>query len=160
MSHKMKFHLIAIVLIVLIVSAISEFTKPEPLAPRIVTVVQYTPTILEATWGRNCNTNIDRALMNQPQRYAARPAVPDPSAPQEHVLARVQSNNVLAKIQGLCADQEICTLKADNTTFGEILPGCASKLELQYYCRETERVRRLTYNNNQVVKLDCSRKGR
>lgn len=158
MSHRMKFHLIAILLIVVIVSIVHTLTQPKALPPRIVAVAQYTPTILEATWGRNCNPQIADAMLQEPQRYEARPAVPDPSAPQQKPLAQVQHNNVLDAVKKLCDGQETCVIEANTETLGQILPTCQSKLEVQFYCKETERVRKRSVNQGQSLTLDCSNK--
>lgn len=153
MSHKMKFHLLAVVLIALIVSVIHSMTEPEVLPPRIVTVVQYSPIIVSATWGRNCNQQIEQAKLYTPP--VARPVVPDASAPKP--LALVERNNVLETVKTLCANQETCTFTANTGTLGEILPSCANQLELSYYCTEAERVRTVKSQQDNEVVLDCSR---
>lgn len=155
MSHKMKFHLLAMILIVLIVSVAHSLMQPAAQAPRIVTVVQYTPIIVDATWGKNCNPRIEEAM-----QYAApagpRPIIPDASAPVKLPLAPVSHNNVLDTVKKLCADQMTCTFTADSLTLGELLPSCPNQLEIRYYCTEAERVRSVNFNQGGTVTLDCS----
>lgn len=154
MSHKMKFHLIAVVLIVLIVSIVHSMMKPEALAPRIVTVVQYNPIIVDATWGRNCNPRIQQALAQMPA--GPRPIMPD-EATASGRPSLVSHNNVLDKVKELCANTDVCSFKANDQTLGPILSGCQAQLEIRYYCTEAERVRSTTATYNRDVKLDCSR---
>lgn len=158
MPHKLKFHLIAVGLIIVTISVLHSVFKPQASAPRIVHVVQYTPTITGATWGMNCNSRIEQTLAASPQRFAARPVMPTESedSAAKAPLALVNANNVLNKVQTLCLDKEICNFRADNATLGELLPSCPNELKIQFYCSELERVRTVTFRQGQEVKLDCS----
>ncbi len=156
MSYKMKFHLIALLLIILTISILHFAFKPAPAGPRIVQVVQYSPTILSASWGMNCNPRIEQALIQNPPRATVRSVIPGEAADTKPMLAVVQANNVLTKVQSLCAGQQTCVFFANDETLGQIFSGCASELTLQYYCKETERVKALRVMNNTEAKLDCS----
>lgn len=156
MSYKLKFHLIAVVLIIITVSVLHALTKPAPLPARIVKVVQYSPTIVTATWGMNCNDRIAQEMAAKPQRYTARPVVPDASKPAIPALTPVTRDNVLTKIQQLCDGQQTCTFRADSATLGDVMMGCYAELKIQYYCNELDRVNARTIQQGSDVTLDCA----
>lgn len=156
MKSRLKFHLLAVTLIVLTVSLVHRFIGDNaPTPQKTVLVSQYPITIVNATWGKNCNSRIARALESESgKRAAPRPVVP--TGKETPQLALVKSGNVLEKVRALCEGKSECSFSASATTLGEIFQDCTKNLELYYYCSEVERVNKRSFSQGQLVSLKCT----
>lgn len=158
MKARLKFHLLAVTLIVLVVSMLHRTLGEDRAAPaqRTQVVAQYPLTIVSATWGKNCNPHISRAIQKQKAApITARPAVPN-GTDNSQKLALVKNGNVTQKLQQICAGQAECNFPASSQALGEPFAECKKTLELHYYCSEVERVTKRTYPQGKTVSLKCN----
>jgi hypothetical protein len=160
MNARMKFHLMAVTLIVLTVTLLSMLFPPaQKTVVKVTTVAQYPITIVNATWGKNCNARIERKLQTLGIQRAKPRDFTGKASPA--ALALVKQGNVLSQLRKLCQGKGQCQFKADAKTLGEPFAECRKTLEVYYYCSETERVRKRSFSQGKIVSLKCkSRKVR
>lgn len=157
MIQNARFHATAISLICIVIVALYLLIGPKP-APetdpsQVVNAISV--RVGSATWGANCNPNIDLAnaeLQSKPLTKDARGNVQMPK-----LYKRVESNNVLATLKQKCANQAVCEFRTSSDALGvEPLDSCYKRLSLIYRCRELDAPIIKNFDQGQTVKLDCS----
>lgn len=159
MRTNVKFHAIAITLITLIVVVLyvmigpKQSQQPTETGPR---EGDRQVSIINATWGENCNPAIEEALRDQRNS----PPVKDghgkvlPYMP----LKKVEPDNVLQKVSETCNHRFACQLRLDPETLGvDPLPGCYKQLVVAYRCFTFDRLNTLTLDQGDMLKIDCTK---
>lgn len=159
MRTNIKFHAVAISLITLIVVVLYIVIDPKPQQAPVDNAPREGDrqvSIINATWGENCNPAIEEALRDQRNS----PPVKDgrgnvlPYMP----LKKVEPDNVLQKVSETCNHRFACQLRLDPETLGvDPLPGCYKQLVVAYRCFTFDRLNTLTLDQGDMLKIDCTK---
>jgi hypothetical protein len=90
-------------------------------------------TILEATYGLNCND-----LQSSP-----------PGRPQ------VSVGNITNATADQCNRTATCTFKVDNLKFGDPAPGCVKEFSVEWRCADAPAIQKANVAEGKAIKLTC-----
>lgn len=105
--------------------------------------------IVDATWGLNCNTEINRlralGQTSLGEGASQRPLVP------------VNTNNAIFAVTELCNDKMKCNILAANDTLGiDPLSTCYKQLVVGYRCFSVDRKWTRKTDQGTIMTIDCS----
>lgn len=151
-----KFHSIAVLTICAIITGVYLLIAPAPQP-------EETPTpqkgdrqieIVSATWGEDCNSAIEQALLEREQAPAARDA--QGNLIKQTPLAKVTADNALEPLARRCNHQFTCALRATAETLGgDPLPSCFKKLVVSHRCFSFDKLTVQTIPQGSPLKIDC-----
>ena len=157
MIRNWKFHagalgiICAIIVVLYLVIGPSEQVPADPDAATGDRFVQ----VYSATWGMNCNEQIDREnhdrerLRLQPQGAGAGRAAFAPLPP-------VTADNVLVRIGDKCNGKIACRFNATSEAIGtEPFEACFKRLSIGYRCFTYDRLHTIEVGQGDPVTIDC-----
>lgn len=147
---SLKFHAMAIAAICAVIVILYAIMKPEPVATADpnAPVGDYYVRIVDATWGQNCNTEIQYLRQRGPLPAANSEAEPLPEP--------VKPNNVLQAVTDYCGKGVTCSLLADGSVLQtEPLASCYKELTVGYRCFSVDRKWSRTVEQGQTLVIDC-----
>lgn len=163
MRRNLKFHTIAIVSIVSIVTVLffwigPDLSVPESEQARGDRYIQ----IYNATWGTNCNPYINAAMKAQKQQSLKGKAQPQenntiaPDAPIETDLKPATLNNVLTAVSDRCNGRLACDMLVTSENLGlEPMVSCFKRLLVSYRCFELDRLWNLDLGQGENLVINC-----
>lgn len=147
--HNMKIHLIAIGCITAVILALYMLISPQQVITGPAAKSDRFITIVQATWGKNCDRFIAEGITNWqvPPADAVNPA-PRPSY--------AQFNNALEPLKKACEGQMTCSFAANSTNIGiDPMRDCAKRLNMSYRCYEMDRLWPLEIAQGNTLQIDC-----
>ena len=157
MRPQTKFHIVAISCICIVITAIYALTEqPKPVAPLDTSLKSgRSVEIYSATWGDNCNRDIEQALAD---RRTIPPAKDEKGQLIElPKLSPIVANNVLSSVSTACNGKPACELPATSEALGvEPIIGCSKKLTVSYRCFSFDRLWTVTVEQSKPLKIDCN----
>lgn len=105
--------------------------------------------VVDATWGQNCNTEINR-LHSIGQTTIGEGAAQRP-------LETVKFNNAMYAVTQMCDDRIKCNILASSDTLeSEPLPACYKELVVGYRCFSVDRKWTRKVEQGAVLTIDCN----
>lgn len=105
--------------------------------------------IVDATWGQNCNTEINR-LRGLGQATIGEGA-------NKKTLTLVQPNNAIFAVTEMCDDKVKCNILAANDTLGiDPLSTCYKQLIVGYRCFSVDRKWTRKVEQGTLLTIDCN----
>ena len=154
---NLKFHAIAITAICLIIIALYSVMGVNESAPQIEPTPQHGDrqiTIDSATWGENCNDEIDRALAERANASLPTDTSGNHISPEK--ITKILANNMLPFIGNACNGKFVCEVFADTKTLGiNPMDGCYKNLVVSYRCFDFDRLTTLTIPQGDDLKINC-----
>ena len=156
MAKNMKVHVLPISIISVVIIVLYLIIGPKP-APDHVTKQ---PTdrfirISNASWGLECNPQIEEALRNRANIPLAKDA--DGKIIQAESLKKAAANNALPVVKTACEGQLTCQVFATDDALGiPLLSGCYKQLDVNYRCSDIDRLVTLHIDQGQPLKIDCT----
>lgn len=145
----MKFHAIAVGIICVVVILLYFIIVPEEVAPHDPNM----PTgdrfvrIVDATWGMNCNPEINRL------RSLGHTTTGDDKRPLNPVVL----NNAMYAVTELCNEKVKCSVLATNDTLQlDPLSACYKELVVGYRCFSVDRKWTKKAEQGSIMTIDCS----
>lgn len=148
-----KLHLTVIAIMTIVLTLGYYLLRPEP-KQRIITHVINAKhiSIVEATWGLNCNRYINEKLKKNPFTTDATGKVTsEESAPP----VPITPNNVFAIIESLCNKKNACTVSARSDILGNPYADCSKELFVSWRCFAYDILRSKTINENNSSMITC-----
>lgn len=155
MRGKMRIHIMAIAAITAMVTLMYVLFGPTtPKTQETVFAGNNYVQISSATWGMNCNPNINHAIERARIERAQLPPEKRDSIP---IPKHITRNNALTYISTLCNGKAICAFltEADVIKFDPIY-SCFKDLEISYRCYDIDRLRHAKFRQGEMTRLDCS----
>lgn len=154
MDTRLKFHAIAIVMIIIIVSCLYVLFGPKKVQPMAAGNGGIGVEITSATWGENCNSAIADALAER-----QRTALPTDAAGNviaHKPLQPIEYNNALAAVQNLCNGRPTCEFRVNSEILGnDPMDNCFKRLAVSYRCSNFDPLTSKTISQNDVLLIDC-----
>lgn len=105
--------------------------------------------IVDATWGQNCNTEINRL------RGLGQNTIGEGTTARE--LKPVQFNNAIYAVTKICDNRIKCDILAANETLeNDPLPACYKELVVGYRCFSVDRKWTRKVEQGAILTLDCN----
>tara|TARA_B100001123_G_scaffold370034_1_gene432170 strand:- start:91 stop:609 length:519 start_codon:yes stop_codon:yes gene_type:complete len=134
---------------------------PEPTAPapqpsisddmRSRIDANYQITIWEATWGRNCDSYVDRMVRGYGHLSQDQLARRNITIPQ-----KATANNALSAVSKECNGLSHCSIEIEESTFETPSIGvCSKELVVYYRCFDIDRRREAKAMQGGTLELDC-----
>lgn len=154
----MKFHIIALAIICIVITALYMLIGPgsKP-AKKPNEGGDFAIEIYSATWGLECNPYIQDAN-SQPK-----PVEKDENGMPvvQHPLKLVEPNNVLEVVGNACNGQIRCDITPTAQTLGvDPMPSCAKTLNLSYRCYSYDRLWNVSIGQGVTTTVDCNEAAR
>ena len=147
----MKFHALAVSIICVVTVILYFIIVPREVAPydpNVPTSDRYL-RIVDATWGMNCNAEINR-LCSMGQRTAGKDGTERPLTP-------VLLNNAMYAVTELCNEKIKCSILATNDTMNlDPLSACYKELVVGYRCFSVDRKWTRKAEQGTIMTIDCS----
>lgn len=148
---SMKFHAIAVSIICVVVVVMYFIIVPKggaTLDPNAASGDRFV-RIVDATWGMNCNTEINRL------RGLGHTTTGD--GDKKRPLTPVSINNAMFNVTELCGEKMKCSILASNESMGsDPLPACYKELVVGYRCFSIDRKWTKKTDQGTVMNIDCS----
>ena len=148
---SLKFHALALGIICVVIIILFFLIGPKAVGvaadPNQPTGDRYV-RIIDATWGLNCNPEINRL------RGLGKTTVGEGEAQRK--LEPVQLNNALYAVTARCEDTLACDILAINETFQlDPLSTCYKELVVGYRCFSVDRKWTRKTEQGTILKIDC-----
>lgn len=157
MQRNFKFHAVAIGIITVLVIGLYLLIGPSQTGP----AGEATPSagdrqvrIYSATWGMNCNEEIDRLAAEGPSAYQ-RDEHGNVLPPKRY--EKITSDNVLERLRQRCDRRYHCEISADSGSLGvDPIDSCYKDLVVSYRCAPFEPATTLTLSQGDIRTIDCT----
>lgn len=111
--------------------------------------------VSSATWGQNCNENIDHEIE---QAQIERAKLPLAERNKVEIPKHITHNNALTHLSGLCNGKETCSFLAESDVIGlEPIYSCYKELEINYRCFDIDRLRQVKVRQGDMVRIECAK---
>lgn len=145
---NLKFHLIvSTVFLLLIIGVLFVFSikeKPQEAVDANAPGGRFIQ-IAKATWGKNCNSQIEALHQSNAM---AEDGVPLPEI--------VRDNNALRIVSSLCNGKDQCQFAVDPAVLGfNPMAKCRKAIEVEYRCFDIDRSKTVTSEDRGVVAINC-----
>lgn len=158
MQKNFKFHAIAIAIICVLVVVLYLAVGPRASGPTGAPTPksgERQVRIYSASWGLNCNEEIDRLANDGPATYQ-RDDKGNVLPPKRY--SKVAPDNVLERVSLLCNNHYSCEIRADSDLLGiNPIDVCYKDLVVTYRCEAFEPPKTLTLNQGDTQIIDCQK---
>lgn len=152
-----KLHIFVIAIMTTVLSLGYFLLRPDP--KHIVVTQVIDPihiTMVEASWGLNCNRYIEQQLKKSAFGSSALAGDAASDSKESPALAMIKQNNVLTILQTLCDKKTQCQLTARNDILGNPYTDCSKELTVAWRCFSYDKLHEKTINENNSFTLSCA----
>lgn len=152
-----KLHILVIAIMTTVLSLGYFLLRPDPKHTVVTQVIDPIHiTIVEATWGLNCNPYIEERIKKTAFSNTASKSNTTTDAKESPTFAMIKQNNVLPILQSLCDKKTQCQVTARNDVLGNPYADCSKELYVSWRCFSYDKLHTKILNENNNFTMSCA----